>query len=241
MDKFVNWLFVFLLSVSISFSGYRFYQQYNEPQDDMSKIIAATVQIENYCSGTIINDPDLSDGEQFTVITAKHCLGEGKGVGTILTVNIAEDVANEFVKMKAIKTIVTSVSEFSDLVLLQGMKEGEGLDIPKINIYNGSVRIGDKAYSVSYPHSFSKLITEGYLGYLLELPPFASVSKEYLYQLTTVNVAKGSSGSGLFKATDTGYEMIGVLTGDFSFISAYTPVEEVRSFLKSQNKSLENV
>lgn len=232
MDKFVNWLFVFLLSVSISFSGYRFYQQYNEPQDDMSKIIAATVQIENYCSGTIINDPDLSDGEQFTVITAKHCLDEGKGIGTILTVNIAEDISNKFTKMRGIKTMVTNISEFSDIFTLQALKAGEGLELPKINIYNGTVSIGDRAVSVSYPHALSKLITDGYLGYLFQLPAFSSVSKEYYYQLTTVTVAGGSSGSGLFKLTDNGYELIGVLTGGREFISAYTPIDEIRSFLK---------
>jgi len=36
----------------------------------------------------------------------------------------------------------------------------------------------------------------------------------------------------LFKLTDNGYELIGVLTGGREFISAYTPIDEIRSFLK---------
>lgn len=75
-------------------------------------------------------------------------------------------------------------------------------------------------------------IAIGVFGYLFQLPAFSSVSKEYYYQLTTVTVAGGSSGSGLFKLTDNGYELIGVLTGGREFISAYTPIDEIRSFLK---------
>jgi len=97
--------------------------------------IASTVQLEDYCSGTIINDPNLSDGEQFTVITAKHCLAKDQKIGTVLSVNVAEDIDNKFTKMKEIKVIVKDISPISDLILLQGVKQGEGLELPKANIY----------------------------------------------------------------------------------------------------------
>ena len=213
--------------------GYRFYINQPVPIDTA---IASTVQLEDYCSGTIINDPNLSDGEQFTVITAKHCLAKDQKIGTVLSVNIAEDIDNKFTKMKEIKVIVKDISLVSDLILLQGFKQGEGLELPKANIYKGDVKIGDEVLSVSYPFGLSKLITNGYLGYLFTFPAFKDVSKDFLYQLSTTQAAGGSSGSGLFKAGNNEYELIGVLTGGIAYITAYTPLEEIREFLNSQKK-----
>lgn len=202
----------------------------------MDAIMAASVQIESYCSGTVIKDPDTSDGIQFTVITAKHCLSPGQGIGTVLTVNIPTEIANVFTTMTKIKTIVKDVDANADLILLQGLKQDEGLNIEAIDVYQGTVKFGDYAISVSYPYALSKFVTDGYLGYILELAPFSNVSKSTLYQTSTVHVAGGSSGSGLFKPSSWGYQLIGVLTGGVGHISAYTPLDEVRAFLNKQVK-----
>ena len=101
----------------------------------MQDMVNSSVQIGKYCSGTVIQDPDLSDGEQVTVISAHHCLGSDQGIGTILEINIPNIVGNEYVSDKTIKVIVTDVSEKSDLILMQVLNAAEGRDLPKINIY----------------------------------------------------------------------------------------------------------
>src|SRR5690606_41285273 len=79
----------------------------------------ASDQFGKYCSGTVIEDPDLSDGEQVPVISAQHCLDGTQGVGTVLEINIPTIVGNEYVSDKTVKAIVTSVSDKSDLILIQ--------------------------------------------------------------------------------------------------------------------------
>lgn len=206
------------------------------PTNNLQDIYTASVQIGNYCSGTVINDPDLSDGEQFTVITAKHCLGKEQGIGTVLTVNVPQDNHNTYTKMTEIKVIVTDISKLSDLILLQGMKRDEGLDVSKVDILEDEVKFGDYAISVSYPYGLSKFITDGYLGYVFPMLPFADVSISTLYQLSSVPATAGSSGSGLFKEDNGQYKLIGVLTGGMGFITCYTPVEEIRVFLGLNKK-----
>lgn len=197
----------------------------------MDDMILSSVQIGHYCSGTVINDPDLSDGEQMTVISAKHCLAPSEDIGSILDVNVINQIGQEIIGEKTIKAVVKDVSEESDLILLQAIKKDEGLDLPKISIYKGTPMIGDHVFAVSYPFAFSKLVTEGYLGYVLKVSAFDSLSKSVLFRLTSAQVAGGSSGSAIYKETDEGYQLVGVLTGGMAFLSVYTPTTEILTFL----------
>lgn len=205
----------------------------------MQDMVDASVQIGKYCSGTVINDPDLSDGEQMTVITAKHCLDANQGVGSILEVNVPKIVGNEYTGDTTIKVIVKDVSEKSDLIRLEAVKKGEGLDIPKVDIYKGNPKFGDDVVAMGYPLGLNKTMTKGVLGYTESLmwvfkTTCVFPSESCLYQKATPGIAPGSSGGGLFEETDDGYQLVGVLTGAdmrVTFSDFYTPVNEIREFL----------
>jgi hypothetical protein len=200
-----------------------------------SEMFLSSVQIDKFCSGTAIPDPDRTDGIQYTVLSAKHCL-HGQGVGTVLTVNVPKTVNNVFDGDRQIKMIVTDVSEESDLFLLQALKMGDGNDLPNVSIYSGPLEFGQEVWSVSFPLAETRTISQGYLGWIVNVPYFAQYSKSGYFQKSTTAIAPGSSGSGLFVETTTGYELIGVLTGmdsRVSFSSFYTDNSEVNSFLKS--------
>lgn len=209
----------------------------------MQDMVNSSVQIGKYCSGTVIQDPDLSDGEQVTVISAHHCLDSDQGVGTILEVNVPNIVGNEYVSDKTIKVIVTDVSEKSDLILMQVLDATEGRDLPKIDIYKGLPQFGDDVVSVGYPLGGVRTMTTGILGYIESLMYVYKTScvfpsESCRYQKATPGIAPGSSGGGLFKWTDNGYELIGVLTGAdmrVTFADFYTPVDEIREFLEGDS------
>lgn len=215
----------------------------NEPADKMTLQDAAkaSVQIGKYCSGTVIEDPDLSDGEQVTIISAQHCLDGTQGVGTVLEINIPNIVGNEYVSDKTVKAIVTSVSDKSDLILIQILDAEEGRNLPKAKVYGGTPQFGDEVVALGYPFGGLRTMTTGVLGYVENLMYVFKTScvfpsESCRYQKATPGVAPGSSGGGLFKETDYGYQLIGVLTGGnprAGFVNYYTPIDEIREFLWS--------
>jgi S1-C subfamily serine protease len=210
----------------------------------MSDMVGSSVQIGKYCSGTVIQDPDMSDGEQTTILSAKHCLEDGQTVGSVIEVNIPRVVGNVYMGDIKMKVIVKDVSKKSDLILLQAMKQGEGLDLPKVSVYNGLPQYGQDVWAVGYPAGELRTVTDGLLGLIQKIYyvgtttcVFDSISCDY--QKSTAPIYPGSSGGGLFILSDDGYELIGVLTGmdiRMSFAAFYTPLPEIQEFLNENVK-----
>lgn len=201
--------------------------------------INASVQIDKYCSGTVIPDPNLKDGTQFTVLTAKHCLDKGQTIGSIITVNIPQTLGNDLTGDLSVKTIVYDVSEESDVILLQGMSPEKDPKIKPIEVYGGLPAYGSSVLSISFPRGLYKVITGGYLGQIVTSHWESGVlSKSGRWQESTTLTEGGSSGSALLVETDSGYQLVGTLTWGFRgspLPGFYTPVDEIRAFLDGQS------
>jgi len=210
------------------------------PAATENDMILASVQVERYCSGTVIEDTDLSDGKQMTVLSAKHCLNGDQGVGSIVMVNVPQTMMNEYYNDRAIKMIVTKVSEESDLIEMQAIKKDEGLDIPSVPIHHGIPKIGDEVWSIGFPLGGPKAFNAGFLSYVVDMKDITHLdhciwdSTTCLYQQVAVPVDGGNSGGGLFVKSSDGYRLMGVLTGKdtrSSQLAYFTPLDEVQTFL----------
>lgn len=210
----------------------------NRPDTSFEDVINASVQIDKYCSGTVIPDPNLKDGNQFTVLTAKHCLDKDQTIGSIITVNIPQLLGNDLTGDLAVKTIVYDVSKDSDVILLQGMSPDKDPQIKPVEIYGGLPAYGSSVLSISFPRGLYKVITSGYLGQIVTSHwESKELSESGRWQESTTLTEGGSSGSGLFVETDSGYQLVGTLTWGFRgspLPGFYTPVDEVRTFLNGQ-------
>lgn len=198
----------------------------------------ASVQLENYCSGTVIEDPDLSDGEQLTVITAKHCMGKEDVIGKVLHIHSASVIGSEYQIGEAVPVIIKDISKTSDLVLLQGMKPSTDPKLPKMKVYGGTPAFGSLSYAFGYPRGESLTVSLGMLGYEINASGFPELSTSGWWQKSTNAVQGGSSGGGLFVETDSGFELVGVLTWGYKGdegASYWSPVQEVRQFLEENN------
>lgn len=204
-------------------------------QNTLSKVALASVQIDESCSGTIIEDPDPSDGIQTFVLTAKHCVEPDK-IGTIYRVYIPKNHSEEFDYVNE-RFMLVAKSSVSDLALLQSLKSGD-MGTPKIDIYHGYPKFGSLVYNVSYAMALPPQITSGYLG-LLEYAPFGDVSISSIFRRASVMTAPGSSGSALVMYDRGDYKIIGVLTGGVRggstiwYTSFWTPTYEIVDFIDS--------
>lgn len=213
---------------------------YNIPTNHvttMQDMIASSVQLEDYCSGTVIEDPDLSDGEQLTVLTAKHCMNAEDKIGSILHIHVPNIMGNTYDTPTddGVKVIIKDISKDSDLVLLQGLNPKTDPKLPKMHVYGGIPQIGELSYAVGYPRAESRTISLGMLGYTINNTALSDVSVSGEWQKSTNAVQGGSSGGGLFIETDLGYELVGCLTWGYrgdEGAAYWTPVQEIRTFLE---------
>lgn len=216
-----------IIGVTVS-SGYKSSEDYRQEAMD------ATVQIENFCSGTVVEDPDPSDGIQPFVITAKHCVKGHYGIGDGIHVRIPAVVQNIEGEYKSYDAIVWNISDESDLTYLKVVDE-KFPDITPLKIYKGLTKFGDHVWTIGYPSALTKSMVDGYLGWIKKIPYFNDVSKDGWYQYAPMLVSPGSSGSSLLIETDDGYEVIGVLTGGLIVVALgyqvfWVPQEEIIEF-----------
>lgn len=223
----------YTLVTGLAFFGLLGIQVYN-PTPQM---IDPSVQIADYCSGTVIDDPDLSDGIQDTILTAKHCT---KAVGDEIKITIPEYVDGRVSSQKEFTFKVTHQSE-SDVALLQRDHDvNNPFSLPHAAIYDGSLEHGTKYWVVGYPMGLPKLVTEGYLGWIMKLPALSSMSKSTEFRLGTAAIAGGNSGGGIFVKNWLGdYELAGTVSAGImngftvtTNLGCYTPLEEIQAFLK---------
>lgn len=203
-----------------------------EPVDTRAE---ASVQLGKFCSGTFIKDPITSDGEQTTVLTARHCtkgmITPSEGIGQVIKISNESGISQDFK--------VVLVSEESDLALLQPViDDWTDARIVTADVVREEIeyKFGTPVSSVGYPGGTGKTFTTGHLGYVEEVPVFGLVSKTKRFQKSTTMSIGGSSGQGLF-VYDDGYKLMGVLTGGMgAFVNFYTPMDEVQSFLNTADE-----
>lgn len=193
--------------------------------------VEASVQLGKFCSGTFIEDPIVSDGIQPTVLTARHCTSgmrtPAAGIGQVITISNESGINQDFE--------VVLVSEESDVAILQPVDKNwsdERIVTADVVTEEVTYKFGEKVWAVGYPGGTGKTMTDGYLGYLEEVPAFGAVSISKLFQKATVLSIGGSSGQGMYVLEDGDYRLMGVLTGGLGpFASYYTPLGELQEFL----------
>lgn len=188
-------------------------------KDPASTVVQLTDGDKGFCSGTLIDDPDLSDGNQKTILTAKHCVDE---VGQVIKVPYSESYYDFVVK---------SISEDSDLAILQAdsMFEAPSAKISTSSYYQ------ERAWAIGYPLGLSQTISEGFLGAIDTQEGAKDVSRSTAFQRATVMIAPGSSGGGLFQIEGGEHRLMGIATGTnmkYFFITYWTPLEEIQDYLK---------
>lgn len=219
---------------------------------DITTIRDATVQISildkngkdvGSCSGSVIDDPDLSNGEQVTVLTAGHCALEG-GYAAI-TEKIL--IGNRLLDGKTYYFTIGDKSKKADVSIYQGYGVPLEAFPTKAKLYGGTVSFGDKIYVSGFPLGLTQDLRDGYVGYV---EPNVELNKQM--DLTDVEVLRvslstspGHSGSGVYKLTDDGYELIGVMSGAYlgmmameSTIAYSVTTENVKEFLRNFGKGV---
>lgn len=204
--------------------------------DFPSTMIDPSVQVSDFCSGTVIADPYVQDGIQKTILTARHCVQK---VGDVIPITVPS-----YVDMRLSSTItydfkVAYISKDSDLAVLQLFGQQKGFNLPEASIYEGDLEFGQKAWIVGYPLGLPKLVTEGYLGWIKKISELHSMSKSTEFQQFAINLMGGSSGGGVFIQNDLGqYDLVGTVSaGIMNMYSVSTPwgsavpLEELRTFI----------
>lgn len=228
-----SWFDIVISSTLIALLGTSIYLDHLKGSPDIKKSASTVVQLtedgKGFCSGTLIDDPDLRDGNQKTILTAKHCVKE---VGQVIKVPYLGSYYDFVVK---------SMSEDSDLAILQ---TDSMFAAPSAKI-STSAHYLEKAWAIGYPLGFSQTISEGFLGAIDTQVGFQDVSRSTAFQRATVMIAPGSSGGGLFQIEDGEYRLMGVATGinmRYFFVTYWTPLEEIQDYLKKfGEKSVEPV
>lgn len=204
--------------------------------DFPSTMIDPSVQVADFCSGTVIADPYTHDGVQKTILTARHCVQK---VGDIIPITIPSYVDMRLSSEITYQFKVAYISENSDLAILQLFGEQKGFNLPEASIYEGELEFGQKAWIVGYPLGLPKLVTEGYLGWIKKISELGSMSKSTEFQQFAINLMGGSSGGGVFVQNDLGqYDLVGTVSaGIMNMYSISTPwgsavpLNELRAFI----------
>lgn len=191
-----------------------------------------------FCSGEMIkSERDAKTGKVSTyVLTAKHCVKDDDKA----TYTIMKDEHNSSLHQTATKEYLADVygtSYKSDLALLKLRDTDTYFDtVATVAKKDVKLSFGQTVELVGYPLGRSMTWTEGKLGYIEEVQPFADVSQSKLFQRASPEMAPGSSGSSMFVYNDADkkYEIVGVLTGgptQFFYIGLFTPVDELNDYL----------
>lgn len=207
--------------------------------DFPSTMIDPSVQVADFCSGTVIIDPYMTDGVQKTILTARHCVQK---VGQELPITIANHADMRESSKATFNFKVAFISDESDLAILQYFGEDQSnFNLPEAVIYKGDLEFGQKAWIVGYPLGLPKLVTDGYLGWIKKISELQSMSKSTEFQQFAIDLMGGSSGGGLFVQDEFGwYNLAGVVSaGIMNMYSvstpwgSATPLDEIRKFLSN--------
>lgn len=198
---------------------------------DIMKPFNATVQLNDNCSGTIIkSDRDEVSGKVETLIlTAKHCTSKNDAPATV---NIWEyDKQMRQIIKKNLLAKVRGQWFKGDLALIELTD--------KDNLYTTVATVAKEDFNptpqsevvaIGFPMGLEKSITDGRFVSRLSTP--SAPIKDEMF-LTTVKVAGGSSGGGLYAEIDGEYRLIGVASMTASAFpwAFFVPIDQVRSYI----------
>ncbi len=198
-------------------------------------MISASVQIDDYCSGTVI-DAKAKDPEAKTVVlTAAHCVQK---VGQVIPIYIPiYDETGRVVDKKVYLFTVDKMSGVSDLALLSTKAD---LHIDPVSVMQGFGHFGEDITIMGYPLGGSLALIKGTLGYVDNKDTEHSASNDW--QKGYGDIYPGNSGGGVFVQDALGnYALIGTVSlvlktameagGSTDY---YVPVNEIRSFLDAE-------
>ncbi len=207
--------------------------EYDKLDQLYSQTVEPSVQIDDNCSGTIINESTNPDGTvNFQILTAQHCMRKKPVIGEEHTVDIPVYVDEKPMgeaKFKA-KLIKTS-GDVGDLALLEVTNAAVSFDIKAAKVGGPDIlprmKFGADVFGVHFPGAYSQTITAGILGHRE-----ASFNMAVMFQRVAMSTIGGSSGSGLFMEVNGEYYLVGTLTGGFSeTFNFYMPLEDIIKFL----------
>lgn len=214
------------VGVLLLFSG-----NYNGKQD----AIDASIQLGDFCSATVIDDPDLSDGVQSTILTAKHCV-KNKALGELFDVTLKKYDHGYTILEQTFKFELMSMSKESDLAILQTYSTEFWVKPIQVSAYD--LDIGDVVYGIGYPLGLTQTITQGFAG-PIEIIPNDADSESDDYRRSTALITNGNSGGGLFRDENGTWRLTGVCSISYAspnataFITGWVPFTEIKSYLDS--------
>lgn len=235
----MNWFTKTVAAFGVAFVGSAAFVNSGIGTTPRQDIIEASVQIGNYCSGTVIEDPNLADGEQVTVITAKHCTSSKAKIGDTVVVNVdVVDPKSDWDNpVRLTKPYVFRIVDLGgkgiDLALLQmtDMNKAKEWTIKPVKIASKPLFEGEHVTVIGYPRGQFKAVTEG----------FASIPFDVGYDFGVIQVvaalmSPGNSGGGLFNDNN---ELVGVMvigySSTFDYLTGATPFNKLKAFLGEGN------
>ena len=205
---------------------------------DLPAIAASTFKLyegdRGICSTTFLRND--KDGAMF--LTAAHCV-DGTGLNvreqTLDQKDLKTVLSEEVFYVKAIRTL-----KKLDVAILQTMDKSATFTAPGVDIAapaeaNEALKFGDKLIVVGYPAAEALSVTEG--PYTGTVPVPGAVANDLdapMYQ-TTVPVAGGNSGGGLYARIADTWKLIGTVTAkrmDNDIMTFYQTAETVDTVLK---------
>lgn len=195
-------------------------------------MIEASVQVADYCSGTVV-EAEAKDPEAKTVVlTAAHCVEK---VGDIIPIYIpVHDETGRVVDTKVYLFTVDKISGVSDLALLSTKAD---LKIDPVEVSDGFGSFGEDITIMGYPLGGTLSLVHGILGYVDNKKTDISASDDW--QKGYGDIFPGNSGGGVFVQDALGnYTLIGTVSMVLKTpmeaggsIDYFVPVNEIRSFL----------
>jgi S1-C subfamily serine protease len=237
----MNSLMKFFTVLGLAYVGAVAFTNCSWAADQKKEMFIPSVQIGDYCSGTIIHserEKATGDAETY-VLTAKHCTSK---VDERVVVNVAD--YDDRLRRKATVGYdgkVIGQSYKSDLALIRlNDKDKIFENVAEVAPSDTKVEFGQQVYVVAYPVGRSETFTIGTLGYVEIEEFFKDLSNTSEFFRATPDIAGGSSGGAMFAEVAGKYQIIGTVTGGyraFSFVNLFTPFEEINEYLDVAKKS----
>jgi len=212
----------------------------NDQTNIKDQVIAASVQIGDYCSGTVIESDDTDGDGIYTtkVLTAKHCFmnqeeTEYLPVGTTIPVYLP--IYDDGVRQDT-PSYAFFIDKYSDGDLALLVMHNSNVQFKSVPVATKEVlehlHFGDQVMNISFPGIIEQFYNEGFLGH--KMKGFG----DRIYQSADITIMQGSSGSSLVAIYNGTPYVIGVLTSGIfgkneleSYITQWSTTEDIIDFV----------
>lgn len=204
---------------------------------ELSDITQSTVKLYAFglgnCSATFLQN--TPEGAQF--LTAAHCVEGKKGELTIRRQRLNDKfelISEEVFYLKAVRTLGRK-----DVAILQTTDNMAHFNMPGVDVATpeeaATLNVGDRIIAVGYPGADQLAVTSGEFTAIVPVPMgLKSLLDAPMYQ-TTVPVAGGNSGGGLYAQFDGEWKLIGTTTAkrqDNDIMTYFQTADTVNEVLK---------